>query len=206
MAEDLQGLLNRLQQEGVRKAESERDRIVGAAREEAERLVSAAKAEAERLLAASREESDRYRKAGEENLRQAARDLLIATEKELARALDNAARACLQEAMTGEEMARLVESMVSAYASRGGAVSKLEVLLPAEHLALVESRLRGKLGAQLKDGLVLRPVAGGGAGLKLALNGESVFHDLSIEALVDLLGAYLNPRYLEVLRQAAKKG
>ena len=205
MAEDLQGLLDRLQQEGVRKADGERERIVSAAREEAERLVKAAKAEAERLLATSREESDRYRKAGEENLRQASRDLLIATEKELARVFGNAARVCLQEAMTPDLMARLVETMVAAYARNNGAVTKLDVLLPADQLQALEERLRGKLGAQLKDGLVLRP-GGTGTGLKLSFNGQSVFHDLSAEAMVDLLGAYLSPRYLDVLRQAAKKG
>ena len=49
MAEDIQGLLNRIQNDGLRKAESEREQIIAEAKAEAEKIVAEAKAQAAAL-------------------------------------------------------------------------------------------------------------------------------------------------------------
>ena len=49
MAEDLQGLLNRIQNDGLRKAENEREQIIAEAKAEAEKIVAEAKAQAAAL-------------------------------------------------------------------------------------------------------------------------------------------------------------
>ena len=47
MAEDIQGLLEKIHTDGIQKAETEKAAIIASAREEAARIIAAAKAEAE---------------------------------------------------------------------------------------------------------------------------------------------------------------
>ena len=53
MADDLQSLLDRINSEGVKKAEAERDAIIAAAKLEAEKIVGAAREEAAAATAAT---------------------------------------------------------------------------------------------------------------------------------------------------------
>ena len=206
MADDLQALLNRLQAEGVQRAEQEKARIVAEARKEAEALLQAARAEAAALTAAAKTESAKLQRAAEDNIRQAARDVQIALHKELDAQLTRLLHAAVGEAMRPAQLADLLRVMVERYSAGGGAVTRVEVLVPPELLKELESRLKGTLGKHFHDGLVLRPVPGLRHGIKVAFNGQSVCHDLSPDAIVELLGAYLNPRVLALLRGAAKEG
>ena len=50
MAEDVQGLLEKIHSDGIAKAEQEKEAILNAARQEAAKIVAAAKEEAETLM------------------------------------------------------------------------------------------------------------------------------------------------------------
>ena len=58
MAEDLQGLLDKIQQDGLKKAETERAEIIAAAKEEAKAIVEKAKAEAAEAEAGAETKSE----------------------------------------------------------------------------------------------------------------------------------------------------
>ena len=83
MADELQSLLQKINDEGVKKAEAERERILAEADAEAKRLVAEANAEAEKQLAAAKSECEALRKRAESAVAQAARDILLKLKAEL---------------------------------------------------------------------------------------------------------------------------
>jgi V/A-type H+-transporting ATPase subunit E len=200
MAEDLQGLLQRIHDEGIKKSDAQREQILADAKRQADELVRQARAEHDRLLAEARQESAKLVQAGEDKLRQAARDVVIALELELKQMLTNLAKQCVAQTMDPAFLGELLLTLAKAYASQHGEVRQVEVLVPAAQLTQLEGYLKTKLAGVLKGGLRIAPVRGSDAGLQVSFNGESAFHDFTAETVTELLCAYANPRLLALLR------
>lgn len=200
MAEDLQGLLKKIEEDGVKKVEAERETVLAKASEEAAKTVADAQAEADKLIADAKAESDKLQRAGEENLRQASRDVLIALEKEINAQLGQLAKAAAGQALSAEVMADIVKIMVQGYAQQGNEATSIEALAPADKLEALEGLIRAALGQQLEGGIQLRPITGVDAGLKVSLSGGSIYHDFTDEAIAEMISAYVNPRILAILK------
>ena len=83
MSEELQGLLEKIHEEGIEKAAAEKDKILADAAREAETIVKTAKTEAEAIVKAAREEAEKSEKRAQATIRQAARDIILALKTEL---------------------------------------------------------------------------------------------------------------------------
>lgn len=200
MAEDLQGLLQRIHDEGIKKVDAERDQLLAEARRQADELLRQARSEHDRLLTEARQESAKLVQAGEDKLRQAARDVVIALEHELKQLLTNLARQSVARTMDPAFLGELLLALAKAYASQHGEVRKLEVLVPAAQLEQFEAYLKSRLAEAFRDGVRIAPVRGSEAGLQVSFNGESAYHDFTAETVTELLCAYANPRLLALLR------
>ena len=74
MAEELQSLIEKINRDGVEKANAEAARIVAAAKEQAAAIVKEAKEEADKAAKTAKEEADHSAERAKETLRQVARD------------------------------------------------------------------------------------------------------------------------------------
>ena len=90
MAEELQSLLEKIQSDGIARAEAERDAVVAKAVKEAQEIVERAKKEAETILAAAGAEAQSIQKRAESTIRQAARDIVLKLKSELECRLERA--------------------------------------------------------------------------------------------------------------------
>ena len=77
MAEELQQLLEKIQRDGVDKANVEANRILTEAKAKAEGIVKEAEAKAKAAAEKAKSESEAYTRRAEETIRQAARDTVI---------------------------------------------------------------------------------------------------------------------------------
>ena len=74
MADELQALLDKINDEGIKKAEQQQQAILEQARQEAARIIARAKEQADTLTANAENNAALLTQKGEEALRQAARD------------------------------------------------------------------------------------------------------------------------------------
>ena len=105
MSEELQSLLEKINAEGIRKAEAERDAILAKAESEAAETVSEAKRRAEELVAKAESEAAELRTRAENAIRQAARDLVLELKHELESRLNAAVADASKAALSPEMMA-----------------------------------------------------------------------------------------------------
>jgi V/A-type H+-transporting ATPase subunit E len=203
MADEVQALLERINDEGLKKADQERERLLGEAREEAKRLVADAKSEADRLRTAAEQEAELTREKGRQSLQQASRDVLLSLRKQLEERLRGVCSACVSEALSAERLGEIIAGAVRAYMEQGGKVDQLKVLIPAEQASALEGSVMSALGADLKANTELVPVAGTAAGFRLNFNGEDMAYDFSDEALAEALCVFLSPRLAELVTSAA---
>ena len=104
MAEDVQGLLDKIHNDGIAKAEQEKEAIIAAAREEAARIVAEAKEQAENLKKTAQTEAQADHDKANAAIRQAARDAVIALKADLLAKLNAVVHSCIGDAMTPEVM------------------------------------------------------------------------------------------------------
>lgn len=200
MPDELQGLLDRITEEGLKKAELERDDVLRKAKTEAKRRVDEARAESEKLLAEAKRESALLAETTRLALKQAARDVLLSLGAQLQERMRAVLKAAVGEALTPEGMASIIVEMAKAYAKDHGAVESVALRLGRRDRAATEERLLALLKADLAAKPEVRPVPDGDAGFKLAFNGEDVVYDFSDQALAEALATFLSPKLAALVR------
>lgn len=77
--ENLEGVVNKLKEQGVKAGEDEKHKIVDAARKEAEQIVTDAKLESQKIIENAKAQADQSEKNAKAAISQAARDMVEAT-------------------------------------------------------------------------------------------------------------------------------
>lgn len=199
MAEELEALLKRIQDEGVKEADAEKDKIIASAREEAEKIVSDAREEADKMRKEAKEEAELHHQKGQEALRQAARDVLLSLRVRLQEQMSDVVRIAAEESLNEDSAASLIQEVVKAYASKVGEVEQLDVLLPADRLEAVAAVFQSRLGDELRAKSEFKPVEDIQGGFQLVFNKQDVVYDFSDEALAETICRFLNPRLAEIV-------
>ena len=199
MAEDVQGLLEKIHSDGIAKAEQEKEAILTAAKQEAEAIVAAAKAEAETLARNAQAQADASSRKASEAIRQAARDTVIALKADLLTRLNAVTKACIGEAMTPEVMEQIILKMAESYGKSSDSEA-LEVLLPKKEQDQTESYLKSRLLAELKADPEIHFTTDFNSGLQISFRGTEVYFDFSDDALSEVLCRFVGPKLTAVIK------
>jgi len=195
MTQDLQQLLEKIQRDGVDKANAEADRILAEARAKAKTTVESARTEAAKIKADARQEAEAFEHRAEETIRQSARDTVLNVEKAVTvlfqRLLLNDTNAALNEKT--DLVAGLAAEAVHAYL---GKKSGIEVAAAAK-LADV---LRKKLATDAANGVTIVTDETTGAGFRIRLANGRVEHTFTGAAIAETLGKHLRPRLAALMK------
>ena len=198
MSEELQGLLNKIQAEGLEKAETERARLVAEAKAQAETILAEAKAQADKIRKDAEADAEASRKKADAAVRQAARDVIISLKDDLQEKLRAVVREASAQAMTTEAMAGLIAKIAEQFAQN--AASGAEVILPAREREEAAMKLIGCLPDVLKKNASVQLGRGFAAGFKIGFNNSEVFLDFSDEALTEVICEFVGPKLAAVIK------
>ncbi len=198
MAEDLQGLLDRIQEDGLRKSEEERNRIIADAEAKAARIIADAKAKADDYQKAAEEAAKALEIKAADTIRQSARDIQIALKSEMQERLRNVVKGCAGQALSPEMMAGLILEMARSYAANPA--DKIEVLLPTASVKYLSDGILAGLGEDLRNRTTILGENEMNGGLQIGFRDGDVFLDFSDEALADIICAYAGPKLSAILK------
>lgn len=197
-----QGLIDNLREKAVEESEAEAKRIVSAAERRAADTLAKAKREAEAIVSEAEALAEKREAAGHDALKRASRDVLLSLEAAITGRLDAVLKRETRAVVRGEVLAAMVRALVEKWSPDAGD-GKLEILLSQDDLeALKEAGWQG-LQEELLDGVVLRPVPGVEAGLRIGRENGTIHYDFSAEILAEWMGRFVTPPIRELLRQAA---
>jgi V/A-type H+-transporting ATPase subunit E len=117
MAEELQSLLDKINAEGVRKAEAEAARIIENAKKQAQDIRNEAEAEAAATMKNAADQAAALESRAEAAIKQAARDVLLQLQSELQNRIEKAVSGAAEQALTAEFMTELIRSMAARFAA-----------------------------------------------------------------------------------------
>lgn len=215
-ASGVETLLARLREEGVEAGRAEADRILAEAETRARDTLAEAEAEAERLRAEARRDADRFRRAGEDALRIAVRDAVLALKQELTDRFTGRIAGAVSEAAKDEALlTRMILEVAGRARTDAGAdaAREVEVVLPRAAVGLDDLRRRpeefrdGALsryvaavaGEMLREGVTFGRAEDGAGGIRVELRDEAVVIDLSDRAIAGIILRHLQPRFRALL-------
>ena len=191
MSEELQSLIEKINRDGVEKANAEAERIVAEAREQAAMIVKTAKDEAAKSAKAAKDESELSAERAKETLRQAARDAIISVEGAVTRLLEKILAANVDDALSNP---------ATAADMAGDAVKTLvgtgEIIAGPKIAAALKAELTSKQNFTVVMDETL------GSGFKVKMEGGRVEHDFTGATVAAELAKRLRPD-LAALMQGA---
>ena len=194
MADELQALLDRLDKEGIRRGEEERERIVSKAREEAAGILSDAKEKASKMVSDAEASCAPLRQKSEESIRQSGRQVLLQVRRELESRVQGAVESLLKSELKPGVVAGIVAKLCEEYVKASGNEDRISVLVPEGELEELRAAVSAALAASLRERVVLKPDKRLSGGFKLSFGGAGqVVYDFSDEALAEALASHLSP-------------
>ena len=195
MSENLDDLLEKIQREGVDKANEKAAKLLADAEAKAKDVCARAEAQAKGILEKAEKQAEAYAESSKRTIRQAAANTLIEVEGAVTRLFEKLLSVEVSKSMADTGLVEgLVAEAVRAYADGTGSVSV------AAGAKLCDA-LRAKLAGQAAKGgvdVVLDETAGNGFRVLLA-NGR-IEHNFTGQAVAEALAAQLRPSLAELLK------
>lgn len=197
MPEELQSLLDKINEEGVKKAEARAAEIIANARKEARAIQLKAEQDAAATAKAAQEQAEALQKRAESAVRQASRDIVLELQQELEKRMNRVVAGAADQALTPEFMAGLIRELAAKFAADPGA--QLTVLTAVKDAAALDKALSGALvnSFHASPRVLGNPEISGG--MEVSFRDGRVYFDFTAEAVTDLIAAYVGPRLAKLL-------
>ena len=193
MADDFQALIERINEEGLKKAEAEKARILEDARKEASSIIAKAQETADNIVHEAERSADNLKKKGEESLKQASRAVLLELRETLSQRVESTVSGLMKETMDTSRLPAIIGAVCTSYLEKNGSSDDLKVLLNAAQYDELSKAVRASLGQSLAKHVELAPSEQVRGGFKLAFKGSDVQYDFSDAALAEAISAHLGP-------------
>ena len=211
----VESLIGRLRDEGITQGRTQAEALVTAAQQQAAELGATAQREAEATLARAKEEAGKLKAAGEDAIRLAMRDTILALEGDLLKEFVDRLRRLVKGVLADPAF---LQRLILEVAGRAAPTSeqRAEVLLPAELVSLEDLQRKpeeatpGSLmhfvlslgGGMLREGMYCGVSEDGEAGIRVRFVEEDVQIDVTESAISQLLLRHMLPRFRALLRGA----
>lgn len=204
MADELQSLIERIQREGVEKAEADAAVIVTRAKAKASEIIKAAEAQAQVLLKQADADARVYTERSTITLTQAARDVLLAVGQGLESILNEVVRKQVGQALSPETLQVMLGRIAQAYAAHGMNENRLTVLLSPDDQQSLERLVEAGVCDALGQGVDLRADDRIVKGFRISIQDGHVVHDFTQGTIAAAIGELLKPHLAEIVHRAAQ--
>ena len=178
--EDLQGLLEKINRDGVEKADAEAKKIIEAAQAKADALIKDALAKAAQSKADAEKAAAAYSERAAETIRQAARDIVIGVKDSVTALLESLLAKDVDRAL-GDSAAQIAADAIKDLTGSG------EITCGPKLAAALKSQLAANGNIKVITDEAL------GAGFTVKLDGGRVEHDFTTETISTELAKRLRP-------------
>lgn len=203
MAEDIQGLIEKIKQEGIQAAEVKARDIEAQAKQNASGIIEKAKQEAQIILENAKEMAVRTEKNTQALLKQAARDLVLAFKKELNDILSKIIAAEIKPVLSGEQIAELLFALIKDYAQ--AEKEGLVITLSKTNQENLQQYLFFRLKEEVKKGITIKTNDDIQAGFLISYDAGKSYYDFTGQSLIDYISARVKPTLAELFKDVTEK-
>ena len=185
--EDLQDLLEKINRDGVEKAEAEARKIIDDARAKADALIKGAQAQAVQSKADAEKASAAYAERAAETIRQSARDIVIGVKDSVTALLESLLAKNVEKTL-GDSAAQIAADAIKDLTGSG------EITCGPKLAATLKAQLAANGNIKVTTDEAL------GAGFTVKVDGGRVEHDFTAETISTELAKRLRPDLAKLLK------
>lgn len=200
MEVQLKELIEKIKSEGVQTAEEQSAEIIREAEKKADDLLEKAEHKSSIIIENAKSEAARFESSAREALRQAGRDLILATRKSLEELFDKVLEEETGNILKGDYLTNAVSGLIDKWKDD---LTDITILLPENQIKDLEEGIRHKVADKLKEGFEIKPVQGIKSGFRLSNREGSLYYDFTSTGLAEILSELLNPRIAALLQESA---
>ena len=198
MSDDIQGLIEKINQEGVLAAEEKARQIIQQAERKADSLIAKAQAQAQSLISGAREENLKNQDKIKALLNQAGRDLLLVARGEINAMLMRLITQEVRQALSADALSKIISSLIQNLSGKHS--GEVEVMLNKEDAQKITEHFLSRLKEETKKQIVLKPSEDIHAGFIISFDSGKSQFDFSDKALAEYIGTYLKPKLKDILQ------
>jgi V/A-type H+-transporting ATPase subunit E len=180
--EDLQSLLEKINRDGVEKAEAKAREIVAEAEAKAAAIIAAAREEAEKTAREAAKKAEDSARRAAETIRQSARDTVIETHAAVTACLEKLLKAGVSAALDEEATVKSLAAGAIGSIAGGG-----EIRCPEKFARALAAELAGKGAFEVVSDETV------GSGFSVRIDGGRIEHTFTAEAVSSELARRLRP-------------
>ena len=199
MAEDLQNLIDRIQNEAVAKADAQSAEIIAKAQAKAASIVKDAEAQAKANLEKADKDAEVYAERSKKALEQAARDVLISVGRSLESMVNGILSLQVEKNLSDATVKEMLLALAKNYAS-----SETEVVFSDADKAKLTSFATGEFAKALGAGVQVSSDSGVKFGFRLKLDGGKVSNEFTSQSIAAALSAIVRPEIAKVVSDVAQ--
>jgi len=200
MSENLKGLLEKINQEGIRSGEEKARAIEDKSKKDAEKILGDAKKLADEIVQKARLEAEKARVSANLSIKQASRDLLLGLKEEIKKTLNKIMAGEITKAMSSEEIAGILANLIDKYADKNSKADDVKVLVNKADLEKIKNIFISKLKDKISSGVEFRPSQNINAGFSISFDKGKSYFDFTDEGLLETLCVYLNPELAKIIK------
>lgn len=197
MAEDIRGLIEKIQEEGIKAGEDKASQIESQARDAAQDIIGKAKSEAQEIIAQAQEKAAKTEESTKTLLKQAGRDLILSLKKEIDSLLNKIIVSEVRQALTADEIIKIITALIKDYAKKDK--EEIIISLKKADFEKLEKGFLTKLKEETKKAIVLKPLEDINGGFIISFDAGKSHFDFTDKALAEYISLYLKPQLREIL-------
>ncbi len=198
MSDDIQGLIEKINQEGVFAAEEKARQIIQQAERKADSIIAKAQAQAQSLISGAREENLKNQDKVKALLNQAGRDLLLVARGEINAMLMRLITQEVRQALSPDALSKILSSLIQDLSGKHS--GEVAVTLNKEDAQKITEHFLSRLKEETKKQIVLKPSEDIHAGFIISFDSGKSQFDFSDKALAEYIGTYLKPKLKDILQ------
>jgi len=200
MSENLKGLLEKINQEGIKSAEEKAKVIEDKARQDAKKILDDARKLADEIIQKAKAEAEKTRVSANLSVKQASRDLLLGLKEDIKKTLNKIMAGEITKALSSEEIADILAGLIDRYADKNGKADDIKILVNKVDLEKIKNTFISKLKNKISIGVEFRPSQNINAGFSISFDKGKSYFDFSDEGLLETLCVYLNPELAKIIK------
>ncbi len=203
MATEIKDLIEKINREGIEKAETKAKEIESAAKAKAFEIVQKAQKEAKDMLASAQEEIKRDQAKQKALLGQSARDLMLSLRQEINALLGKLILNDMRSSLAPEAVFKIILELVKNIRVQSGA--EIIISLKDQDRDVLEKEFLGRLKEEIKRGITLKAASEITGGFTISFDSGKTQFDFTDQSLAQYFGSSLSPKLGDILKEATGK-
>ena len=196
MGNTLDGLIEKIKQEGVREAKKISSQMIDDAKKEAKQIIEDAKKEASDIISRAKEEAEAFRKTADNAIEKAARDTVLTVKEKIINICESLLKKKVAETLRDEFLKDIILKVVDNWSQKE---DRLNILLSKDDAEKIKSFILAKVKEAAKSKISISVDESIETGFRIGIEGENVYYDFSEESITEALKVFLSPRIREIL-------